>query len=68
MVMWVDDLNDSLVFFPISRTQVLSAGCFRVTDAVASTVPCDLLMSSFVHMETMIYWNGTPTGPLAVLN
>ena len=33
---------------------------FRVAAAVASTLPCDALKTSFVHTGTKNFWNGVP--------
>ena len=40
---------------------IMSRAAFWVTAGKASTVLCDVLMFSFVHIGTMICWNGGTT-------
>ena len=53
-VIWMTDL----FFSNFTIASVTSRAACRVTDGVATTVPYDVLMPSFVYIGTMICWNG----------
>ena len=50
-----------LLFSSFTLAVVTSRAVFRVTDGVASLVPCGGVMSPFMHIKTMICGNGGTT-------